>query len=77
MRPPQIDFVTFRMWSLYLAGLAGIGYEAVTGLERAANLVVYVSMLGLPTILNKDEREKPRSLPETPAPEVDTRKAPV
>lgn len=41
---------------LFLTGLAGIVYEALSGLERPTLLLLYAALVGLPSFLRADER---------------------
>lgn len=45
---------------LLVCGLVGIAFEALNGLERPSLLLLYAGMIGLPRVLNKDEKNQAR-----------------
>lgn len=55
-RRPKPPWPFVRDVVLFVAGLGGIGYEALSGLERPTLLLLYAAMVGLPAFLRADER---------------------
>lgn len=65
-----MSFKTFRKWTLYLGGL--IGFSVVGGadlfFDKDVNYAFYVllgGMLGLDSVLNRDEKIKDKRQEET------------
>jgi hypothetical protein len=57
LHPPTRE--RLRTTVLFVAGLAGIGYETVVQSgERPTLLILFAAMVGLPAFLSADERRK-------------------
>ena len=57
-RTPRPPWPAVRDAILFMTGLAGIVYEALSGLERPTLLLLYAALVGLPSFLRADERDK-------------------
>lgn len=61
---------------LLLGGLAGMAYEAVSGLERPTLIVGYLAMMGLTAFLRSDEAQAGNvGRPPSPPPTQDREEA--